>query len=272
MKDWFDVCFIPHTLTTSYLGATPKMKFSISTRSLRGSSVREDSNLRRYLTNSKGLQERINPRESPEVDASPMQHEPTFFETTPGASQSQKTEEHKVLGVLWNPESDQFIFDVTDLARAAPELHPTKRNLVSVIGKFYDPLGFLSPVIIWFKILLQKLCQCKLGLNKVIPEELIQKWNGLISDRSEAQPVSFSRSYLYNITESLTSITICGFCCSSTKAFAAVVYLLLRTEDHSVVRFVAAKTRVEPLQSQNYPSPGVAVCLPSVKDCCLYTQ
>ena len=31
------------------------------------------------------------------------------------------------------------------------------------------------------------------------------------------------------------------------------VYLLLRTETHSVVRFIAAKTRVAPLQSQTIP-------------------
>ena len=105
-------------------------------------------NLRRYLTNSKDLQDRINSQESPEPDVSPMQYEPTFSETTLGASRPQKMEEHKVLGVLWNPESDQFVFDITDLARAALELHPTKRNLVSLIGKFYDPLGFLSPLII----------------------------------------------------------------------------------------------------------------------------
>ena len=66
-------------------------------------------------------------------------------------------EEHKILGVPWNPESDQLIFDVTDLAKAALDLLPTKRNLVSLIGRFYDPLGFLSPVIIRFKIVFQKL-------------------------------------------------------------------------------------------------------------------
>ena len=31
-------------------------------------------------------------------------------------------EEHKILGVPWNPESDQLIFDVTDLAKAALDL------------------------------------------------------------------------------------------------------------------------------------------------------
>ena len=59
-----------------------------------------------------------------------------------------KVGEHKILGVPWNPESDRLIFDVTCIAKLALDLNPTKRNLVSLIGKFYDPLGYLSPVVI----------------------------------------------------------------------------------------------------------------------------
>ena len=210
-------------------------------------------NLRKFLTNSKCLQERINLQESPKPDNSPLQDEPTFSETTLGVSQFPRNEEHKVLGVPWDPESDQLIFDVTDLARVALDLHPTKRNLVSLIGKFYDPLGFLSPVIIRFKILFQKLCQCKSDWDDVIPKGLIEEWKSPIADLNEAQPMSLPRSYFYDITDPLTSITLCGFCDASAKAFAAVVYLLLKTKTHSVVRFIAAKTRVAPLQSQTIP-------------------
>lgn len=122
-------------------------------------------NLRKFLTNSRRLQERINLQER---DNSPQQHEQTYSEATLGVSQTSKMGEHKVLGVPWNPESDQFLFDVTDLARLALDLHPTKRNLVSLIGKFYDPLGYLSPVVIRFKILFQKLCQCRSDWDDVI--------------------------------------------------------------------------------------------------------
>ena len=96
-----------------------------------------------------------------------------------------------------------------------------------------------------FKILFQKLCQCKSDWDDLIHKELIEEWTGLIS-----RPMYLPRSYLYNITDPLTSITLCGFCDASTKAIAAVVYLLLRTKTNSVARFVAAMTRVAPLQSQ----------------------
>ena len=176
-----------------------------------------------------------------------------YAEATLGASQQTKVEEHKVLGVPWNPESDRLIFDVSALAKLAFDLRPTKRNVVSVVGKFYDPLGFLSPVIIKFKILFQRLCQLKSDWDEMIPEELVGEWNGLISDLNLAAPVSIARSYISEINDPLTSATLYGFCDASIKAYAAVIYLVLKTGTESVVRFVAAKTRVAPLQGQTIP-------------------
>ena len=190
-------------------------------------------NRRKFLTNPKCLQEKIDFHESPNPDDSSPQDDQTS-ETTLGISQPLKMEEHKVLGVPWNPESDQLMFDVSDLAKAAIDLKPTKRNLVSLIGRFYDPLGFLSPVIIRFKILFQKLCQCKSDWDEIIVSELMEEWNNLVTDLNEAQPISLPRSYFYNVAGPITSATLCGFCDASTKAFAAVIYLL-RSENKSVV-------------------------------------
>ena len=99
-------------------------------------------------------------------------------------------------------------------------------------------------MIIKFKILFQKLCQLKSDWDEVIPEELMGEWNGLIADLG---PVSIARSYFSEINEPLTSATLYGFCDASTKAYAAVVYLVLKTDTQNVVHFVAAKTRVAPL-------------------------
>ena len=64
-------------------------------------------------------------------------------------------EGNKVLGVRIE---DCLTFDVSEVTRFANTLEPTKRNVVSMVGRFFDPLGFLAPVIIRFKIFFQKLC------------------------------------------------------------------------------------------------------------------
>ncbi len=47
----------------------------------------------------------------------------------------------------------------------------------------------------------------------------------LILDLEVPSPVVLPRSYLLNASETLTSVTLVGFCDASTRAYAAVVYI-----------------------------------------------
>ena len=67
--------------------------------------------------------------------------------------------EQKTLGVTWNVDNDQLRFGFANVAYQARQLEPTKRNVVSLLGHFYDPLGFLSPIVVRFKIFFQELCE-----------------------------------------------------------------------------------------------------------------
>lgn len=142
---------------------------------------------------------------------------------------------------------------MSELAQLARNLQPTKRNLISLIGNFYDPLGFLALITIKFKILLQKLCQIKLDWDHPIPGQLIKEWKDLVADLSEGCRMSIPRSYLFDVQGMPVTTTLCGFCDASTQAYAAVVYLIVKTNAQTVDRFVVAKTRVAPLQSQTIP-------------------
>ena len=65
----------------------------------------------------------------------------------------------RILRVVWDPGGDNLQFSVANIAEVAAATEPTKRNVVSIIGRFYDPLGLLAPVIICFESLFQKLCE-----------------------------------------------------------------------------------------------------------------
>ena len=60
----------------------------------------------------------------------------------------------KTLGVRWNAKPDQFFFTTT-----APEIKEnfTKREVLSIIAKLFDPAGWLGPIIITAKMLMQKI-------------------------------------------------------------------------------------------------------------------
>ena len=154
---------------------------------------KEGFNLRKFLTNSHHLQNRNNQREK-EKNAGVAPGDTIGARVNPGTSQT-PCGEHKVLGVSWDPDSDQLIFDITSLAHLAQSLHPTKRSLIGLIGKFYDPLGFLSPVVIRFKLILQELYQHKADWDEAIPAELLKKWRNLTTDLSDAKTIYLPRCY-----------------------------------------------------------------------------
>lgn len=45
-------------------------------------------------------------------------------------------------GVRWRYANDCLVFDLSDLAFHANKLDPTKRSIVSVASRVYDPVGF----------------------------------------------------------------------------------------------------------------------------------
>jgi len=77
----------------------------------------------------------------------------SYADVTLGSTQSTGPQETKILGVHWKPQTDCLIFSVSDIAQEAQSVQPTKRNVVSVVGRFYDPLGFLAPAVLKFKLL-----------------------------------------------------------------------------------------------------------------------
>ena len=197
-------------------------------------------NLRKFVSSDHSLQQRIDAVEKPRDSAAT-------------SSSPAVKEDLKVLGVTWDPKNDSLVFELSELSASADALQPTKRNVVSLIGRFYDPLGFLAPFTIRFKILFQKLCQSKLSWDDDLSGELLEEWNRLLAALREATPLSLPRSYHNHVTASPSSYTLCGFCDASTQAYAAVIYLVIESDVNTEVKFLVSKTRVAPLQPQTIP-------------------
>ena len=209
-------------------------------------------NLRKFLTNSSELQQRIDLNEGTLSDSPVDVSSETYAQATLGSQSLGASNECKILGVTWDHTTDCLRFDVISLAQIADNLSPTKRNLVSLIGRFYDPFGILSPVIVRFKLLFQKLCQAKIDWDESLPPTLLQEWRELIATLHEGTPIIVPRCYFNGLSENATA-TLCGFCDASTQAYAAVVYLKLETATEARITLVAAKTRIAPLQAQTIP-------------------
>ena len=176
-------------------------------------------NLRKFVTNARHLQEKFDQGEGV---ANTTQHvtgsDETYTSSTLGTTQISIVGEQKVLGIRWNVSSDCFILSIQDIAHLANQIEPTKRHIVSVIGRIYDPLGYLSPVVVRFKIFFQEICESKVEWDQLLAGELLGKWNFLISGIQGAYQIAISRYFLEGILQRVEAYTLQGFCDASNKA------------------------------------------------------
>lgn len=216
-------------------------------------------NLRKWLSNSKELMDRINEEESINKSSLPSNNETQCIEddetynrlTVGGLDERDNKTEQKVLGINWNYVNDELVFKFQTHVENA-ELHePTRRNVLKVIAGLYDPMGLISPIIIQMKILLQEICKEDYPWDTPLSTELKTRWFKLIADLKSTSEVKLPRCV--NLNKGECQFQLAGFCDASTLAYAAVVYLIIKSENNVQVQLLASKTRVAPLKKQTVP-------------------
>ena len=212
-------------------------------------------NLRKFNTNSSELRELIHREENAGYSGptSTPHSDETYTKTMLGGAQGIAAGEQKTLGVRWCVKTDHFVFDVREVGRQARSLSPTNRHIVSLVGRIYDPLGFLSPVVTRLKSLFQELCELKLGWGEPLTGAPLSKWESMVTDLQADQQIRVPRYLLYDVHHQVDAYALIGFCDASKKAYAAVVYLRVKTQEGFHVKFLTSKTRVNPLQPQTIP-------------------
>ena len=73
----------------------------------------------------------------------------------------------RALGVQWCIESDTFKFNISLKDRPC-----TRRGILSTVSSIFDPLGFVAPVLLEGKAILQELCRNNLGWDDPVPTDI----------------------------------------------------------------------------------------------------
>ena len=80
----------------------------------------------------------------------------------------------RALGVHWCVETDTFQFRIT-----LQDKPLTRRGFLSTVRSVYDPLGFLAPVLLTGRQILQSLCRDKSDWDDPVPDPLRQIWENM---------------------------------------------------------------------------------------------
>ena len=139
----------------------------------------------------------------------------------------------KTLGVCWDTVSDEISFDFKELIDYANTLQVTKRSLLKLSAKVFDPLGLLSPFTITMKCEFQSLCVEKLDWDIELQGCHQRLWKNFVSSLIQLNNVRVPRCY-FNSSMVPTDIQIHAFSDASKRAYAAVVYLRSEYEDEHV--------------------------------------
>ena len=161
--------------------------------------------------------------------------------------------EHKVLGQNWNTINDTFIYKLDILAEFAKNLEATKRNVLKVVAKIYDPMGILGPLIVTMKIFFQNICINNFSWDSPLPDHLKRRWKNWTTDLQKTRHIIISRCIYDVIVEEIISYSLHSFGDASSKAFCGVVYIVMETNSSSYVRLLGSKTRVAPLVKHSIP-------------------
>ncbi|XP_066589587.1 uncharacterized protein [Prorops nasuta] len=154
---------------------------------------------------------------------------------------------NKILGIDWCPTDDSFSFEVSP----CDDPVITKRVVLSRIASIFDPLGWISPIIIKAKMFIQQLWKDRSEWDEELSNELSHWWREFCKDLSGASVLKIPR--WVNTTKSGCIWELHGFADASNVAYAAVVYLRNRHNERNYTSLLISKTKVSPLKGMTVP-------------------
>ncbi|UYV71446.1 hypothetical protein LAZ67_8003250 [Cordylochernes scorpioides] len=157
--------------------------------------------------------------------------------------------------------SDTYPFERPEISKVLaipPKI--IRRSILSCLAQIYDPIGFLNPILIKPKILLQKAWTLKLAwddeLDRHYKDELSLWFDDLQQHKGMAIPRNFNPLMVPQ-----KEWQIHTFVDASSEAYAAVVFLRTRVGDKVEVHMMAAKSRVAPLKRPTIPRLELLACV-----------
>ena len=79
-------------------------------------------------------------------------------------------------------KADEFQLDFQALIGYAQSLSPSKRSVLQLSAKLFDPLGMLNPFTVGVKMLFQKICKEKTDWEETLDGDALDRWNILMKE------------------------------------------------------------------------------------------
>ncbi|XP_053687203.1 uncharacterized protein LOC128736742 [Sabethes cyaneus] len=167
------------------------------------------------------------------------------------------TECERVLGIAWEPASDRFCFTTTTKIEEMTvdcENYPTKRIVLSVVMAQFDPLGFISPITVRGKMLIQDLWRTGCEWDEPIDTVSFAKWTRWIRMMKRLEFFKVPRSYFGDAKSGeIKNIELHLFADASESAYGCVAYFRASVRGKIACALVMGRSKVAPLKQISIP-------------------
>lgn len=170
------------------------------------------------------------------------------------------------MGIWWNPITDKFEFKTK-----FPETNKplTKRRFISEASTLYDPFGWLSPITIKIKILMQQTWKEEIGWHQNVSVEIKKSWKKIKEELPLIEQIKIDRWTKYHKND---VFELYGFCDASEDAYATVIYIkVIKNNGMATTTFLASKTKVAPVQKISLPTKLMTQTKNALRDITLKT-
>lgn len=158
------------------------------------------------------------------------------------------------LGLGWDLDHDCFFF-----SNQADDKPVTKRGILSTINSVFDPIGFLSPVIINGRLILRAVVSDGVGWDEPLTAELEGKWRQWVKDLSDLDCIRIPRTLFRISLSDMRDFELHIFSDASEKAISAVGYIVgCSPEGIKLSSFLIGKAKVAP--SSGHTIPRLELC------------
>ncbi|XP_042150258.1 uncharacterized protein LOC121838227 [Ixodes scapularis] len=144
-----------------------------------------------------------------------------FVHDDEGNMEVAKAEENGVLGLIWNNTSDELSFPVEKWMVRLKGATLTKRQVLQITARLFDPLGMLTPFSVRAKKEFQELWKKGITWDDPLPEKETLEWTTWINELEDLKQVSVHRCYDANQRQSVQKADLHFFSDASPFAYGA---------------------------------------------------